>query len=186
MTLYFSKIIYSNSLNKCIFGLNFLALHKMFLGQNLESTGSRLRAQRCQLEHEALGCRTQLAAPKSQGAHSSWRDPLSPLPPPPGEMPRGPRGGHSWDRAPRPVQKQWGPAWWQQKETAEQGRKDGYFLPTLLERGKFATGLETRAQRGSADPRELSSKRFLDGTGALEIRGFKNSEVKSHFCYSAM
>lgn len=63
-------------------------------------------------------------------------------------------------------------------ETAEEGRKDGYFLSLLLGRGKFVTGVEARAQRDSAESSELSW-RFLHGTRALEIKAFKpmKSEV---------
>lgn len=43
-----------------------------------------------------------------------------------------------------------------------------YFLCTFSERGKFASGLEARAQRGSAGSRELSNARFLRGAGGLK------------------
>ena len=43
------------------------------------------------------------------------------------------------------------------------------------------TGLGTRAQRGSAGSRELGSDRLPDGTGALEIRGFKPLKSKVIF-----
>lgn len=78
------------------FWTKFAGIAKMFLSQKLERTGMHLRAQRYQLE--TLGCWTRLAAPRSPQ-----------LPPPPAEMLRGPRSGHGWDRAPGPVQKQWGP-----------------------------------------------------------------------------
>lgn len=160
MTLYFSEIIYNNSLNKCIFGLNLLVLHKVFLGSNwwAQERVWELEGVSWSVQHRAVGPRS----PQLRGA------PLRPLPAPQAERPRGPRGGHSWDTAPGSGQQQRGPGWWQQRETAGQGRKDRYFLPTSLERGKFVTGLDTGAQRDSADSRERSSDRFLGRTGALK------------------
>lgn len=77
MTLYFSEIIYNNSLNKCIFGLNLLVLHKVFLGQKLVSTGACLRAQRCQLERGAAPGSPAQASPSAPGrkAEGSKRRP---------------------------------------------------------------------------------------------------------------
>lgn len=166
MTLYFSKIIYNNSLNKCIFGLNLLALLRCFLARNW-------RGQECIWELKGTSWKHWAAGPgwQHRGAPSShhpqqkcWGAQEAATA---GTEPQG-RSRSNGDQADG-----------NRGKPQSREEKDGYSLSTLLERDKFMTGFETGAQRGRAGSRKLRQDRFLDGTGALEITEFKTmkSEV---------